>query len=72
MKHISIAALLFAYSHFAVAESLYASNVQTRLADADRDGVIDARDLCPNTSQGAAVDNDGCPNKNTKLLSVEL
>lgn len=72
MKHISFAALLFAYSHFAVAENLYASNVQTRLADADRDGVIDARDLCPNTPQGAAVDNDGCPNKNTKLLSVEL
>ncbi|QUX95672.1 thrombospondin [Marinomonas sp. CT5] len=63
---------LLCFSHVVTAESLYASNVESRLADADRDGVIDARDLCPNTPEGSAVDNDGCPNKTTKLLSVEL
>jgi OOP family OmpA-OmpF porin len=29
-------------------------------SDADNDGVIDARDLCPNTPYGAQVDSDGC------------
>lgn len=71
-KHISIAACLLAFSHFATAESLYASNVKARLADADRDGVIDARDLCPDTPIGSAIDNEGCPNQSSKLLSVEL
>lgn len=30
------------------------------LADQDRDGVINARDLCKNTPTGASIDNDGC------------
>lgn len=30
------------------------------LQDDDRDGVINARDICPGTPQGASVDNDGC------------
>jgi OOP family OmpA-OmpF porin len=29
--------------------------------DSDGDGVIDRRDLCPNTPQGAKVDAQGCP-----------
>lgn len=69
---IGLIGALFAFSHPVSAESLYAANIQSRLADADRDGVIDARDLCPDTSQGAAVDNDGCPEQTSKLLSVEL
>jgi OOP family OmpA-OmpF porin len=72
IKTISLIWVLFTLSDFAVAESLYASSVQTRLADADRDGVIDARDLCPDTPEGSAIDNYGCPNQITKLLSVEL
>lgn len=28
--------------------------------DDDRDGVINARDMCVDTSQGALIDNDGC------------
>ncbi|NLQ18624.1 OmpA family protein [Marinomonas sp. M1K-6] len=72
IRFSSLAISLAIFSHFAVAESLYAANIQARLADADRDGVIDARDLCPDTPKGAAIDNDGCPNQTTKLLSVEL
>lgn len=72
IKTIAFTGTLLLYGQFAAAESLYASNVQSRLTDVDRDGVIDARDLCPDTSEGAAVDNYGCPNQTTKLLSVEL
>ena len=54
------------------AESLYGDKVRSRLADTDGDGVIDARDQCANTSAGAQVNNYGCPQVNTKLLSVEL
>ena len=72
IKTIALMGTLLVYGQLAAAESLYASNVQSRLADADRDGVIDARDICPDTSAGAAVDNDGCPNKTSKLMSVEL
>lgn len=72
IKTISLIGALITMSNFASAESLYATNVQTRLADADSDGVIDARDLCPNTPEGSAIDNYGCPNQTTKLLSVEL
>ncbi|HGE6067859.1 TPA: OmpA family protein [Vibrio cholerae] len=30
------------------------------LQDDDRDGVINARDLCPDTPKGSEIDNDGC------------
>ncbi|ROO75538.1 outer membrane protein OmpA-like peptidoglycan-associated protein [Vibrio crassostreae] len=30
------------------------------LEDDDNDGVINARDLCPDTQMGAEIDNDGC------------
>ncbi|MEP0072111.1 MAG: OmpA family protein [Marinomonas sp.] len=69
---VIIFGILFAFSHLASAESLYASKVQPRLSDEDRDGVIAARDLCPDTPTGSAVDNNGCPSQTTKLLSVEL
>ncbi|PYF84526.1 MULTISPECIES: OmpA family protein [Marinomonas] len=71
-KSISLITALFAFDQLSAAESLYASNVQARLADSDKDGVIDARDLCPDTPLGVAVDNDGCPFESTKLLSIEL
>lgn len=71
-KSISLITALFAFDQLAAAESLYASNVQARLADSDKDGVIDARDLCPDTPEGVAVDNYGCPYESTKLLSIEL
>ncbi|USD40051.1 OmpA family protein [Vibrio sp. SCSIO 43135] len=30
------------------------------LLDDDRDGVVNARDICPGTPKGSSVDNDGC------------
>lgn len=72
ITNVIIFGILFAFSHLASAESLYASKVQPRLSDEDRDGVIAARDLCPDTPIGSAVDNNGCSSQTTKLLSVEL
>ncbi|WP_245957863.1 OmpA family protein [Marinomonas piezotolerans] len=43
-----------------------------KLADADKDGVINVRDMCPNTPMGAKVDNNGCSEKSSKLLSLDL
>lgn len=54
------------------AGSLYGDKVRSRLADMDKDGVIDVRDRCKNTLYGAKVDNYGCSKTSTKLLSVEL
>lgn len=36
---------------------------QQGLADGDHDGVIDARDRCPDSAAGVLVDNDGCPQR---------
>ncbi|MBR7887890.1 OmpA family protein [Marinomonas sp. A79] len=74
IRIISIVSMLFAFqTHYTIAsETLYTSDIQPRLADADKDGVIDARDLCPGTPISAAIDNNGCSNQVTKLLSVEL
>jgi OmpA-OmpF porin, OOP family len=36
---------------------------QQGLMDGDRDGVIDARDRCPDSAPGVLVDNDGCPHQ---------
>lgn len=54
------------------AGSLYGDKVRTRLADTDKDGVIDVRDRCKNTLYGAKVNNYGCSKVSTKLLTVEL
>ncbi|GAB3476531.1 OmpA family protein [Marinomonas epiphytica] len=71
-KTMGIASILLTFGGVVHAESLYSMNVQARLVDSDGDGVIDARDRCSNTEIGAAVDNYGCPNTSSKLLSVEL
>jgi OOP family OmpA-OmpF porin len=36
-------------------------HIETRLPDADGDGVLNADDLCPNTPPGVRVNPDGCP-----------
>jgi len=51
---------------------LYSSAIQTRLNDQDGDGVIDARDLCPNTPPNAVVNNDGCSIQSSKLFSLDM
>jgi OmpA-OmpF porin, OOP family len=48
------------FSSLATGQILYPTLVES-LKDSDKDGVIDIRDLCPNTPRGTAVDNDGCP-----------
>ena len=40
IRSISLIGVLFAFSHSVAAESLYASNVQSRLTDADRDAAL--------------------------------
>lgn len=44
----------------------------TRIADADRDGVADAMDKCPETPRNYAVDSDGCPIPVEEVARVEL
>lgn len=58
--------LLFAYSSSSFAQDEYEYRAVPEadqiadLLDDDRDGVINARDLCPGTSSRAEIDNDGC------------
>ncbi|WP_082825360.1 OmpA family protein [Marinomonas sp. TW1] len=54
------------------ATSLYPSSIKSQLQDADRDGVINSRDLCPDTPQGSAIDNEGCALTNTVYHSVRF
>lgn len=42
------------------------------IADADRDGVADADDKCPETPRNYAVDSDGCPIPVEEVARVEL
>ncbi|GDY28212.1 MULTISPECIES: OmpA family protein [unclassified Agarivorans] len=42
------------------AETYKAETANYDRQDQDSDGVINERDLCPDTEEGAAVDNDGC------------
>lgn len=49
-----------------------AQPLMPNIADEDKDGVINIRDFCPQTAQGAKVDNDGCPSKSTHLQSINL
>ncbi|WP_163836138.1 OmpA family protein [Spartinivicinus ruber] len=42
--------------------------VHQGLGDKDGDGVIDARDQCPNTDSQFAVNNQGCPEEGMKTI----
>lgn len=60
---------------FVVADgaSLYGNNFNpTTLQDDDQDGVINARDACPNTPKGTLVDISGCPAKKTFVYSINM
>ena len=39
--------------------------------DIDKDGVLNAQDICPNTPLGEAVNSDGCPEKVTLHVKFE-
>ena len=68
---ITLTALAGISSH-AFSGALYNTDMSQQLSDSDKDGVINARDLCPNTQVGAMVDNDGCSEQSSKLLSLDL
>lgn len=50
----------------------YSSAPSVSLADDDADGVINDRDLCAYTFEGAQVTNDGCPTVTDTLLTMDL
>lgn len=54
------------------ATSLYPTSFKAQLQDSDRDGVINLRDLCPNTPHGSAIDNNGCALTNTLYHNVRF
>lgn len=53
-------------------ELSYSTKKSASLADDDADGVINARDLCAYTFEGAQVTNDGCPTVTDTLLTMDL
>jgi len=48
------------------------TNQKYDLSDAEGDGVISARDKCPNTFSGADINNDGCGNETVEKIRREL
>lgn len=50
---------VFADDEYDYIETPVASQISD-LSDDDKDGVVNARDICPSTPIGAQVDNDGC------------
>lgn len=60
IKYIWIVIFFFSSLTFGARHSLYSEDLIVLLEDTDKDGVINARDLCENTPSGAEVDNDGC------------
>ncbi|MFV0573937.1 MAG: OmpA family protein [Vibrio sp.] len=63
MKALTLSLLvlsLAACSNLEVSDPPLANHTND-LADADADGVINARDLCADTLVGAVIDNNGCP-----------
>ncbi|MDB1123928.1 OmpA family protein [Vibrio algarum] len=48
------------------------ANQISDLIDDDRDGVINARDICPDTPENAFIDNDGCEEYLDQEENLEL
>lgn len=60
-------------SSIAYGDSFYGNKFNPQsLNDDDKDGVINIRDLCPDTPLDAVIDNNGCPQVSTSLLSLDL
>lgn len=71
-RKICIVSLLIILSNGSHATSLFTDDTRASLMDTDKDGVINARDRCPNTPANSAIDNTGCSKESSKLLSVNL
>ncbi|QBG37053.1 OmpA family protein [Litorilituus sediminis] len=71
---LSLASLLaiFVLSGCAQKDLSYHLEENPGLADDDNDGVINMRDLCPETVKGAEINNDGCGEVRTYVVSVNL
>lgn len=73
IKHTCISLLTLPFLTAVNASSLYnAPDISLRLKDQDKDGVINARDLCPDTAPNSVIDNNGCPEHDVHYLSGEL
>lgn len=57
---------------FASAPLYDAEQLPPNIADEDKDGVVNIRDLCESTPLGLKVDNDGCPDKQVLRRSMDL
>lgn len=74
-KHGFVIVLLCLYSlsEYTFSESLYGNRTTRQsIQDKDKDGVINARDRCPNTPLKAKVDHYGCHKTTLHKLYVEL
>ncbi|NIY94476.1 OmpA family protein [Vibrio diazotrophicus] len=77
---VTLSAAMFAYAEENVASDEYdyialpPINQIADLEDDDNDGVINARDLCPDTPALSEIDNDGCGTfvKTSKLQSLHI
>lgn len=72
IKTLSALTVFLVLSGSIGAESLYSNNPQFRIMDSDADGVIDARDMCINTTPGTSVDNYGCNQITEKHFTIQL
>ncbi|MBM6550342.1 OmpA family protein [Marinomonas ostreistagni] len=79
MPLFPLKASAFALAAMVASSTLYADelyqnkdSIQDKIGDQDQDGVVNVRDFCPNTTLGAAVDNDGCSRQDNVLMSAKL
>ena len=68
-----VAVLLLSGCSFSVVEMAAEPTIQKYdLSDPESDGVISARDACPDTSSGADINNEGCGVETVEKIRREL
>lgn len=72
MYRVLTLSLLIFFSFPLNAYSLYRPEIQLRLQDSDKDGVIEGRDWCPSTPYQVSVDHHGCPVRVQTLYSANI
>jgi outer membrane protein OmpA-like peptidoglycan-associated protein len=75
IKHLLLFILSVVSSALYAADdfSLYGKNFNPQsIKDDDHDGVINSRDVCPNTPLGALVTLQGCPEKSSSVFSMDM